>query len=670
MAHKKSKKHTVSEKRTPMHSGKHGIKHKNKPSEKLIRARAMGSISGVTFARPLDGGNDFYLDMPDCVAIDGDEILVRRTSQRGERPRAVLEKIENRALNQFVASLEFRPHGKRQEKRPFARPLNPRLPATIFIDGDLGDARSGDVLVLSVAKWPKNASPMTAKLECVLGSERDPSTLLLAAAHTYDLAMEFPDEVLDFAEHVSAKLKPVITTGRRDLRDRRVFTIDGKNAQDFDDAISLQKKGEQWELGVHIADVSHYVPANSPLDKEAFARGTSVYLPGLTLPMLPEALCNGICSLKPDEDRMAMTVLLRIDGDRVVSYKIFPSLIRSRARLTYEDVNALFAEKPNTVPKALVKTLLRMRELSFRLIEARKARESIELDTAESRIVQDETLEPVDIYAHKSGDAEKLIESFMLLANEAVASYARAKKLPFPYRVHEPSTPDDIATLNLQMDRFGYPPRANASTHALNGLLALAEGKSEEPLIKYAVMRALSCAHYSEQPLGHFALALTDYCHFTSPIRRYPDLLAHRLLKLSLLDELKDSVRDRYKKSMPEWTLEASRLEQTAAEAERRAVSMLSSLYLSRRTGEPFEGIVSRVTTHGARIILDNTIEGFLPVEQLEGNWIFLPEKMLLVSDYMNQKIRPGQRIRVVVAAAHPLSGEIEFKCPRGYILR
>lgn len=634
-------------------------KKQKKSAGKRIRARAVGTSSGAMFARPLKSGEDMLLDMPDAIALDGDEILVRPVHQRGERPRAVLESVEKRASARFVAALELQPHGKKRELRAVAHPILSKLPSTVFVDGDLLGARPGDAVLLTVSKWPRRDAPMHAQVARVLGASVSPRTLLLAAAEAYDLRQAFPPEVEECADKAARKLKPMPASGRRDLRKTSVFTIDGEDAQDFDDAVSLSRKGDAWELGVHIADVSHYVPAGSALDREAYARGSSVYLPGWTLPMLPDSLSNGACSLQPGEERMAVTILLRIRDARVLSSRIFLSLIRSRARLTYEKVNALFDGQESEIPKSLHKTLLRMRDLSRALIEARAARGALLLDTAETRLATDASGEPTDVFPHRSGEAERMIESFMLLANEAVAAYARDKKLPFPYRIHEPSRPEDIDALNLAMARLGYPPCPDGKPQSLNALLALAQGKPEEPLVKLAVIRSMSRACYSEQPRGHFALALANYCHFTSPIRRYPDLIAHRIIKLSLSG--KPIPRDRLKKNMPEWTRWASACEETAAGAERRAVAMLCALVLSARVGETFEGTVSRVSAYGARILLDNTCEGFLPVDSLPGAWLFLPEKTMLVSERTSERLKPGQRISVRVAAARPLTGEIDF---------
>lgn len=630
-----------------------------KSSGHWIRARAMGTASGAMFARPTQGGEDFYLDMPDQVALDGDEILIRPTHRRGERPRATLESVEKRAHARFVASLDFQPHGKAREPRAIAHPILSRLPSSVHVEGDLLGARAGDAVLLRVTQWPRHGHSLVARVERALGSALSPQTLLLAAAQAYELRQEFPPKVVQCAEKAARKLAPVLEQGRRDLRKLRVFTIDGETAQDFDDAVSLTRRGEVWELGVHITDVSHYVAPGSPLDREAYARGTSVYLPGLTLPMLPEALSNGACSLRPGEDRLAMTVRLRIQNGAVLSAKIFPSLIRSRARLTYEAVNALFAGEETAVPKNLHKTLLRMRELSLALIEARAQRGALSLETAETQLCLDASGEPLDVIPRPSGDAERLIESFMLLANEAVAAYARARKLPFPYRVHEPSAPEDLAALNQAMAHFGYPPCPDGKPASLNGLLALARGKPEEPLVQFAVVRSMQKARYSEQPKGHFALALRDYCHFTSPIRRYPDLLAHRILKLALAGDF--SQRERYKKNMPEWTEFASQREEAAASAERRATAMLCALWLASRVGESFEGVVSRVYARGARILLDNTCEGTLPLDALPGFWFYLPERAMLVSERANEQLQAGQRVCVRVAAVRPLVGEVDF---------
>ncbi len=640
----------------------------------LCRASAAGN---ACFARPVDGGQDMYLDMPDEIAFDGDTILVRQT-EYGDRPRGFLVSIVKRAhslitggVYVFERPYHVRGRSRKAERRSreriveaFAIISDRRLPSRIPIDGDLLGARAGDLCLFEVIKWPRKGGTMRVCMSKVLGRSNDMTAQLEALLATHGIAVDFSDAALKCADSLPNEPSADDMAGRRDLRDKCIFTIDGSDAKDFDDAVSLEY-GDSGEcvLGVHIADVSHYVREGEPIDSDARARGTSVYLPGLTVPMLPEALSNNLCSLRPNENRLAYSLIMTLSGTNVVSYELFPSVIRSCARLTYEGVNARLAGESADVPDELLPTLESMNALAKRLKKARIARGALELDIPEPMFELDANGIPETVCARDRGDAHMLIEEFMLLANETVAAHANKFELPFPYRVHEAPDVEKLMSLEELITSLGKPRKLGTKPvpKKLQAVLSDFDGMPEASIVARTLLRCMSRARYSDKPLGHYGLAKSDYCHFTSPIRRYPDLIAHRMLKALYEGDMNERTRVKYASVMPDITSESSAREYAASVCERDADGMMCAAYFSRHIGERLTATVTHLSRRGAFVALDNTAEGRIPPPLMDDFYQSDDERMMMIGERSRRVVRLGDRIEIEVYSANVESGEIEF---------
>lgn len=641
----------------------------------LCKARCLPGAP--SFARPVDGGEDYFLDMQDEIALDGDLILVRPI--RSERPRGTLVHVVKRAHalitgTVYVPIAEEERHSRRK-KRNFrlSKPFEPdpialiadrRLPARIPIEGGLGQAKAGDLCLFEVCKWPYRAGSMRVKINRVLGQAEDIGSLFSALLAQHGIEEAFsPGAVLEAARLPSAPSDQDMR-GRRDLRDRVIFTIDGADAQDFDDAVSLDFAEGNPILGVHIADVSHYVRPGTALDADARLRGTSVYLPGRTVPMLPEALCNGLCSLRPDENRLTYSLYMTLTPDgRVEKTDLFPAVIRSCARLTYDDVNEMLAGRENHVPEALHGVLKDMNALAKRLKARRIARGALELDLAEPEFDLDSEGLPVAARARTRGEAHELIEEFMLLANETVAAHAQSCELPFPYRVHEAPDSEKLMALETFLADLGKPYRLGGKPTPLKlqqVLRAFADRK-ESVVVARTLLRSMSRARYCEKPLGHYGLAASDYCHFTSPIRRYPDLLAHRMLRMQAEGRFTEESLRHWSERMSDLTSEASDCEERAANCERDGDAMMCAAYLSRHLGQEVMGTVTHLGKRGAFVLLDNTAEGRVPPQLMDDFYSLDDDHLMMIGRRSRRVIRLGDRIRVEVYSADIAAGEVEF---------
>ena len=649
----------------------------------LIVCRAVYG-GGILFARPVEDSIRASLDGDIRIDASGesvwpDDLVTVRLTESAPYTRGTLESVARRAHGTLSASVvvpeaeperrrkgraKRRPHRPPFRPGPYAVPTDPRIRDKIALEGDLLNARTGDIAVIRMLSYPHGSVQGTAVIEHVLGDSADVRVKLRAIAAAHGLGMDFTEAAAREAEQMPLSVREEDIAGRRDLRDTYLFTIDGADAQDFDDAVSLRKIGDGWELGVHIADVSHYVDLHGAIEKDAYLRTTSTYLPGLTFLMLPEALSNRLCSLMPLEDRLALSCLMRVEGGAAVDWEIVPSVIRSRARLVYSDVNRLFAGEDNAVPEAARPVLLQMNALAKSIRAAREKRGSLEFDLPEPQFDLDAKGEPTDVRARERGDAEKLIEDFMLAANECVAHFARECEIPIPYRIHELPDPDVLAELDRYLESMEIPSALAGATApgALADVLRSVRGKLEEAAVHSAMLRAMRRAQYDAMPRGHFALAARDYCHFTSPIRRYPDLTVHRVIKSYLVGELDEKALDRWTRAMPEIARHCSEGEYAAAMCEREADDMMRARCLACHIGEYFSGRVSGCSRASLFIALENTAEGRVPVWTIGGEYEYVEEMRCLMAARTGAAIRIGDRVRVRLVDVDERACTLEFR--------
>ncbi len=497
----------------------------------------------------------------------------------------------------------------------------------------------------------------------------DPGTDILSIVYAHDIPQEFPEKVLNQAERVASEVSEADRAGRLDLRSWQMVTIDGEDAKDLDDAISLTKEGNLWHLGVHIADVSNYVQENSALDREALKRGTSVYLTDRVIPMLPHRLSNGICSLNAGEDRLALSCLMDIDEKgTIVSHQIAETVVNIDRRMTYTSVKKILTDQdPEEIEtyQEFVPMFQEMETLAALLRKKRKARGSIDFDFPESKIVLDEKGCPVDIHPYDRNVATKIIEDFMLAANETVAEDYFWQEIPFVYRTHENPDPEKIQALQDFIRNFGYYLRnSHDEIHPkeLQKLLAKIEDSPEEAMISRMTLRSMKQAKYSTQCTGHFGLAAKYYCHFTSPIRRYPDLQIHRIIKDNLRGRMTSEKLEHYAGILDDVAAQASKTERRADDAEREADKMKKAEYMEHQIGKVFDGIISGLTTWGMYVELPNTVEGMIHVSNLfDDRYYYQEEKREMVGVDTGRVFRLGQPVRVRVLEADKISRTIDF---------
>ena len=627
----------------------------------LVRARATALRNGTPLAEPMDGGEPMRVRTSGFLrSLPGDTLLIRPDGEECD-----LIAIAERGLKTLPAFLSVRYRQMRAAKR--ARRGWRELPSQKILTGTACDRRiacpieivdtdlpiQNDALaLLAIDRYPEGDRPIFAHIARVLGDQSDVRARLAIIAESHGFLPQSDDR--DFPED------PTDFSAREDLRDLPIFTIDGAFSKDFDDAVSLSRDSAgKAVLGVHIADVSHYVRPGSALDQNAFARGTSLYLPGLTVPMLPEALSNGLCSLLPGRDRLTVSVFLTIENGEITHSRACESIIRSCARLTYDGVNRFFDGDASAVPESVREILSDMRALARQMRARRSALGALDLDIPEAEFTLDENNFPTELYCTDRGESEKLIESFMLAANEAVARIARESELPLVYRVHEAPDPDRIRALSAFLAGLGLNFRLGAAAHPglLQNVLERTRDLPAAGAVARMVLRSMQRARYADQPLGHYALAMRDYCHFTSPIRRYPDLTVHRMLG-RLIDGEPSAAQAA---KMAVLADQCSAREQEAALAEREADDLMKARYMAGRIGCAFEGAVSNVVDWGFYVMLGNGVEGLVHVASLDGHFEFDAARCQLIRRTPKKIFRLGDRVRVRVERADVDRMEIDF---------
>ncbi|MBO5070395.1 MAG: ribonuclease R [Roseburia sp.] len=582
----------------------------------------------------------------------------------GKRKEGMVTKILARGTSQIVCTYE------KSKTFGFAVPDNPKFGKDIFVPQERSKgAVTGHKVVVEITDFGGKDRKPEGKVVEILGHINDPGTDILSIVRAYDLPVEFSGKIMNQVENVAKEVSSADMAGRMDLRDWQTVTIDGEDAKDLDDAITLTKEGANYKLGVHIADVTNYVQEHSALDMEALKRGTSVYLVDRVIPMLPHALSNGICSLNAGEDRLALSCIMTIDEKgNVTDHVIAETVIKVDRRMSYTSVKKILEDRDEAEIREyeeLVPMFERMRDLAAILRKKRMKRGSIDFDFPETKIQLDEKGVPVKIMPYDRNVATKIIEDFMLIANETVAQDYFWQELPFVYRTHDNPDTEKIKKLATFINNFGYTIRVGQDEvhpKELQKLLQKIDGTPEEALISRLTLRSMKQAKYTTVSTGHFGLAANYYCHFTSPIRRYPDLQIHRIIKDNLRGKMNEKKIEHYDRILPEVAKHSSEMERRADEAERETEKLKKVEYMESRIGEVFEGVISGVTEWGFYVELPNTIEGLVHVTSLLDDYYYYNESTYeLVGEATNRRYKLGQKVQVEVVGTDKMMRTIDF---------
>ena len=629
----------------------------------------IGHARGFGFVTPDAGGEDIFIPASETMgAMQKDRVLykVLHKAEKGKKADGVIVRILERGQQRIVGTFEAGSKGY-----GFVVADDKKIAKDIFISREnTKGAVTGHKVVVEITDYGEDRRNPEGKVIEILGHINDPGVDILSVIRRYELAVEFPEEVYAEIEHLGTDVAEADKKGREDLRDLLTITIDGADAKDLDDAVSLKRLGNgNFELGVHIADVSHYVRENTALDKEAYARGTSVYLVDRVIPMLPHKLSNGICSLNPHVDRLALSCLMEVNGrGEVVSHRILESVINSDYRMTYTAVREILEDGAPALLEQyaeILPMLEDMEELRQILGEKRRKRGSVNFDLPESKIILDENGKPIDIKPYEKSIATNMIEEFMLVCNETIAENSFWQEMPFMYRSHQEPDEDKLEKMEQFLRGFGYYLRkkdGEIHPRELQKVLQKAEETDEERIITRMVLRSMMQARYTAENGGHFGLAAKYYCHFTSPIRRYPDLEIHRMIKKMLHGELDEKASAYYRRKMPDWAKHCSKQERVAEDAERDTDALKKVEFMEDKVGQIYEGIISGVTNWGIYVELPNTIEGMVALSQMDDDYYEFDEKKMLVFGKRTKKsYRLGDKVIVSVAKVDRMMGTIDF---------
>ena len=635
--------------------------------KEIYTGKFIANAKGFGFVEVEDLDTDIFIGEMDVKgAMHGDTVEVCiRTYRGGKRPEGVIVKVLERGVTEVVGTFQ------RRKNFGFVVCDNQKILQDIFIPLEaMNGAVDGQKVVAELTAYAEKGKKPEGKIKEVLGFLEIPGTDILCIAKEYQLPLGFSEKQLNQADRIAKPVSEADMFGRMDLRDTVMVTIDGEDAKDLDDAVSMEKVGELYRLGVHIADVANYVQESSALDKEALKRGTSVYLVDRVIPMLPKALSNGICSLNAGEDRLALSCIMDVDEKgNVVNHTIAETVIHVNERMTYTSVKKILEDKDEAERekyKELVPMFEMMAHVANILREKRSRRGSIDFDFPETKVKLNALGQAVDILPYDRNTATKLIEDFMLLANETVAEHFFWQELPFVYRTHEKPDPEKMTKLGIFIRNFGYYFKAgNGEVHPkeLQKLLEKISGTKEEALLSRLTLRSMQRAAYTTECSGHFGLAAQYYCHFTSPIRRYPDLQIHRIIKDSLRGRLNERKLSHYGKILPEVALHSSKMERRADEAERETVKLKKAEYMKEHLGEIYEGVISGVTNYGIYVELDNTVEGMVHVNSMKNDYYYFDEiHYELVGQDSGVKYKLGERVLIQVKRVDMASKTIDFR--------
>ncbi|PTK60534.1 ribonuclease R [Staphylococcus nepalensis] len=644
---------------------------KSKQSE-LIRGTLSQNKKGFAFLRPEDGDTDDIFIPPTKInrAMDGDTVLVELQHSKGEHKGKLegeVKSIEKHSVTQVVGTYsEARHFG-------FVLPDDKRIIQDVFIPkGHNLGAVDGHKVLVQITKYADGTDNPEGQVSAILGHKNDPGVDILSIIYQHGIEIEFPDKVLEEAEAVPDEIKPSEIEGRRDLRDELTITIDGADAKDLDDAISVKKlENGHTQLTVSIADVSYYVTEGSALNEEAYDRATSVYLVDRVIPMIPHRLSNGICSLNPNVDRLTLSCQMELDerGD-VVNHGIFDSVIHSNYRMTYDEVNEIITDQNKETRdkyNEVTPMLDLAKDLSERLINMRKRRGEIDFDISEAKVLVNEEGIPTDVELRERGEGERLIESFMLAANETIAEHFDRLDVPFIYRVHEQPKSERLRQFFDFITNFGIMIKGTGEEihpSTLQKIQQEVEGQPEQMVISTMMLRSMQQARYDDVNLGHFGLSAEHYTHFTSPIRRYPDLIVHRLIRKYLVDKtMDDKELNKWEELLPEMADHTSQRERRAIEAERDTDELKKAEYMVQHIGEEYEGIISSVANFGMFIELPNTIEGMVHVSDMTDDYYNFDERqMAMIGERQAKVFRIGDPVNIKVVNVDVDERMIDFQ--------
>lgn len=648
--------------------------------EVLVEGVFRANERGFGFVSIEGEENDIYIGKDHTnFALNGDtvkiDIISSANQLEGKTSEGKVKEIVKRSMTQVVG--EFVAYGEEERQETdlygYVVPQDKKLNNyKIFIAAEGIQPVEGTVCVVEVTHYPEPAYPnaLEGLIKQTVGHKNDPGMDILSIVMQHGIPTKFPDDVLDHADAIPDTISDGDIEGRRDLRQQTLVTIDGADAKDLDDAVTVKLlPNGHYFLGVHIADVSHYVTEGSPMDIEAYERATSVYLTDRVIPMIPHRLSNGICSLNPKVPRLAMSCEMEIDETgQVVSYEIFESVIQTTERMTYTAVNEILEdENPETMTtyEKLVPMFKEMGDLHHILETMRLERGAISFEDREAKILVDEAGHPVDIELRSRGIGERLIESFMLMANETVAKHYCNLKLPFIYRIHEQPKVDKVQKFFEFITNFGIVVRGtkeDISPKELQKVLNQVKEKPEEAVINKMLLRSMQQARYSEDSVGHYGLAADYYSHFTSPIRRYPDLIVHRLIKSYIKQPVSEETKEKWASHLPDIAVHSSQMERRAVEAERDTDSLKKAEFMVDKVGLEFDGVIGSVTKFGMFIELPNTVEGLIHVNQLPEYFHFVESHLALVGERSGTTYKIGQKVVIKVTKADPVTREVDFE--------
>ncbi|UOQ48228.1 ribonuclease R [Gracilibacillus caseinilyticus] len=637
----------------------------------LIRGSIQMHAKGFAFLIPEEEGMaDVYINHADLgSAMNGDKVFVRvdHHDDTSKRAEGVVVRIIERFTSEIIGTYED------NGAFGFVIADDKRIPNDIFVPkGEAKGAVGGHKVIVEITKYPEGRKSAEGRVVNILGHKNDPGMDILSIIYKNGITIDFPEDVLKQAESISKEIPEKDLEGRKDLREETIVTIDGADAKDLDDAVTVKKlENGNYKLGVYIADVTHYVEENSPIDREAYERGTSVYLVDRVIPMIPHRLSNGICSLNPQVDRLVLGCDMEINPKgEVVNHDIFQAVINTTERMTYKAVNQILVDKDQEQIdryQSLVPMFEDMEELAEVLRKKRFGRGAIDFDFKEAQVLVDQEGKAEDVVIRERSVGERLIEEFMLCANETVAEHFHWMDVPFIHRIHEDPDPAKLQTFFEFIARFGYVVKGSSNEihpQALQNVLDEVAGTEEDMIISKLMLRSMKQAKYDPQGIGHFGLATEFYTHFTSPIRRYPDLIVHRLIRTYLIEKkLDQNTRHHWKDKMPDIAKQASLKERAAVDAEREVDDLKKAEYMQDKIGEEYDGVISSVTNFGLFVELPNTVEGLVHVSYLTDDYYHFDERAYaMIGERTGNVFQVGDAITVKVAQVNLDERSVDFE--------